>query len=43
VLFASQVFVWLIEIRLSNGHSIVLYGEINAKALALVIALLVRR
>jgi len=33
----------LIEIRLSNGHSIVLYGEINAKALARVIALLVRR
>jgi transposase len=33
----------LIEIRLSNGHSIVLYGEFNAKALARVIDLLVRR
>jgi len=33
----------LIEIRLSSGHSIVLYSEINTKALARVIDLLVRR
>lgn len=33
----------LIEIRLANGHSVVLYGELRTKALARVIDLLVRR
>lgn len=32
-----------IEIKLSNGHSIVVYGRVDAKALARVIDVLVRR
>lgn len=32
-----------IEIKLSNGHSIVVHGHVNAKALARVIDVLVRR
>ena len=33
----------LIEIKLANGHSIVLQGRVDTKALARVIDLLVRR
>ena len=33
----------LIEIRLSNGHSIVLHGRVDAEALSRVIDLLVQR
>ena len=33
----------LIEIKLSNGHSIVLHGRIDAEALSRVIDLLVQR